>query len=123
MRRGFTILEALAAVITLGLLAAAAVPLLRNLGRLSGGERLLAQGYLRALSPPDGLADGMTLPIDGHPGWRLSVEELSAEPEPPAPAGGPPPAGPPRRWLLLRIEADEGRERLAESVVAVLGRP
>jgi hypothetical protein len=101
---GFTILEALAAVVTLGLLAAAVVPLLRNLGQLTSSERLLA-------------------PVPGHPGWRLNVSELTAEPEPPPPPGSLPPAAPPHHWLLVGIEAEASGERLAETVVAVLDRP
>ena len=126
MRRdspGFTIIEALAAVVILGLLAAAVVPLLRSLGRQTGSERLLAQGYLRALSPPDGLVAGMTMPIGGHPGWRLTVSDLHAEAEPAPPSGQRPPAAPPHHWLLLTIEDDGRRERLAETVIAVFDQP
>jgi hypothetical protein len=123
MRRGvhgFTLLEAMAAVVTLGLLAAAVVPLLRNFGQLARSERLLAQGYLRTMTPPDGLIAGTTLPIPGQPGWRLTVSELIPEAEPP---GRVPPTGPAHRWLLLGIEADNGADRLAETVVAVIDPP
>ncbi len=118
--RGFTLLEAMAAVVTLGLLAAAVVPLLRNLGQLGSSQRLLAQGYLRAMTPPDDLIPGTTLPVPGHPGWRLTVSELIADAEPPPPPGRLPPAAPPHRWLLLGIQAEGSAERLAETVVAVL---
>lgn len=122
MRRvilGFTLLEAMAAVVTLGLLAAAVVPLLRNLGQLGSSQRLLAQGYLRAMTPPDDLIAGTTLPVPGHPGWRLTVSELTPEPEPP---GRVLPAGPAHRWLLLGIQS-ESSERLAETVVAIVDQP
>lgn len=121
MRRalGFTLLEAMAAVVTLGLLAAAVVPLLRNLGQLGSSQRLLAQGYLRAMTPPDELIPGSALPVPGHPGWRLTVSELIAEAEP---SNRIPPAGPAHRWLLLGIQSETG-ERLADTVVAIMDRP
>ena len=121
MRRvlGFTLLEAMAAVVTLGLLAAAVVPLLRNLGQLGSSQRLIAQGYLRAMTPPDKLIAGTSLPVPGHPDWRLTVSELIAEAEPPDRV----PAGPVHRWLLLGIQAEGSSERLAETVVAILDQP
>ncbi len=119
-RAGFTLLEAMAAVVTLGVLAAAVVPLLRQIGGPGSPERLAAQGLLRAMAPPDQLLPGTSLPIPGHAGWRLTVSELAAGPEPPPAAGRLPPAGPPHRWLLLTITAEDRGERLAETVVAVL---
>lgn len=118
--RGFTLLEALAAVVTLGLLAAAVVPLLRHLGRLTLPERMQAESYLRALAAPDGQAAGTAQAIAGHPGWSLRTSDLIAEAEPAPPPGCPPPAGPPHHWVLVGIHANDGGEMLAETLVVVL---
>lgn len=128
MRRagGFTLLESLAAVIVLGLLAAAVVPLLRNLGQLTLQERMQALVSLGTLAQREKLVPGTTRPVNGHPGWSLVVSELIAEPEPPPPSDRLPVAGPAHRWLLLSIRADAGGSALAETLVAVLddgGRP
>ena len=122
-RGGFTLLEALAAVVTLGLLAAAVVPLLRQLGRLSVAERLQAQACLRTLAPPGEAASANGQAIAGHPGWRLVLSDLSAGPEAAPPPGSPPAAGPAHRWRLLSIQADASGETLAETLVAVLDPP
>lgn len=121
MRRGsgFTLLEALAAVITLGLLAAAVVPMLRQLGRTNVAERIEAQAWLRAMPPLAERNAGPALAIPGHPGWGLVVGELVAGPEPPPAPGSPPPAGPAHRWLVVGIRGSGG-ETLAETLVAVM---
>jgi len=117
---GFTLMEALAAVVTLGLLAAAVVPLLRHLGRSGLGERIQAQAYLRTLTSPDGLVPATAMAIPGHPGWNLVVSELFAEAEPAPPSGRPPAAGPSRQWLLVGIHADGEGAALAQTLVVVL---
>jgi hypothetical protein len=116
----FTLVETLAAVIVLGLLAAAVVPLLRNIGRLTLQERIQAQAYIRMLATPDGLVPGTTRAVDGHPGWSLVVGNLVAEPEPVPAADSLAPAGPPHQWLLVSVRDDDSRSTLAEVVVAVL---
>lgn len=121
MRRcGFTLLEALAAVITLGLLATAVVPMLRQLARLDLAERIQAQGLLRAQSTSIDLTAGTAQAIAGHPTWRLVVSDLIAGPEPAPPSGSPPPAAPPHHWLRLAILATDSGDLLAETVVAVI---
>lgn len=114
---GFTLMEALAAVITLGLLAAAMVPMLRQLNRTSLGERMQAQASLRTLTSDDPAG---ILAIAGHPGWRLVCSDLIAGAEPAPPPGCPPPAGPPHHWRLVSIHAESNGEILAETVVAAL---
>ncbi len=121
MRRGFTLMEALAAVITLGLLAAAVVPMLRQLGQPVVAERLQAQALLRSLATLE-LAPGTVEAVPGHAGWSLRVSELAAEAEPPPPPGRLPPAAPPHRWLLVGIHGAGGGV-LAETVVAVVDGP
>lgn len=119
-RCGFTLLESLAAVLTLGLLAAAVVPLLRQLGQGRLAERMQAQVVLRSLAPKLVLTAGMAQTVAEHPGWSLNLSELSAESEPAPPPGLPPPAGPAHQWLLVRIQANDSGEVLAETLVAVL---
>ncbi len=120
IRGGFTLLETLAAVIVLGLLAAAVVPLLRNIGKLTLQERVQAQAYLRTLAVAEGLVPGTSRAVAGHPGWSLVVNALVAEPEPPPPADGIALAGPPRQWLLVSIRDEASATDLAETLVAVL---
>lgn len=118
--QGFTLIEALAAVVTLGLLAAAVVPLMHRLGNQTIPQRLVAQSALQLLALPDDLTAGSLLAIPGHPEWRLSIRDLAAEPEPVPPPGRPPAAGPPHRWRLVAIQNEDGSETLAETLVAVL---
>lgn len=119
-RTGFTLLEALAAVVVLGLLATAAVPLLHRLGDSGLDQRLQAQALLRSLALPERLPAGTVIAVPGHPGWNLEISALAPEPEPPPPAGTAPPAAPPHRWLLLAIRDARGAT-LADTLVADLG--
>lgn len=116
---GFTLLEALAAVITLGLLAAAAVPMLRQLGRVDLPERMEAQYALRMLVPQLDPATATGQTIAGHQDWRLEISGLVAGPEPPPPDGSLPPCGPPHRWVVVAIRSADGAT-LAETVVALV---
>ena len=120
MRRGFTLLEALAAVMTLGLLAAVVVPLLRQLGRQTIPDRIQAQAFLRTLASPESLAPGSALAVEGHPNWSLEIQDLAADPEPPPPPGLAPPAGPAHHWRWVSIHAAGTGEILAETVVVIL---
>ncbi len=118
-RTAFTLLEALAAVVVLGLLATAVVPMLYRLGDAGLDERLRAQSLLRLLAPPTSLTGDTVVPIPGHPGWSLAVSALDAGPEPPPPAGSAPPVATSHRWLVLRIRNSRGQS-LADTLVAVI---
>lgn len=117
---GFTLLEALAAVVTLGLLAVAVVPMLRHLDQFALSERIQAQIYLKALAPQNDLSAGTTQVIVGHPSWNLTISELIAEPEPIPSPDAPPPAGPDHQWLRVCIRTNDSGETLAETIVAVI---
>ncbi|MEK7415634.1 MAG: prepilin-type N-terminal cleavage/methylation domain-containing protein [Planctomycetota bacterium] len=121
MRRGgFTLLETLAAVAILGLLAITVVPMLRQLGQRTLSERVQAQHYLKTLAPHQNLVAGTMLTISDHPNWRLRINDLIAEPEPPRSPGFPAPVGPTHRWLLVSIHASDNNETLAETIMAVI---
>jgi prepilin-type N-terminal cleavage/methylation domain-containing protein len=116
--RGFTLIEALAALVVLGLLAAAVVPAMRSIGGDRQRERWEAQNILRLLAAQDRLVEGVQtagLP----PGLRVEITALAAGPEPAPPGGMAPPAAPAHRWLLVRVRGPDGGI-LAETLAAAI---
>lgn len=118
-RAGFTVLEALTAVILLGLLAVAVVPLLRGSASAALPERMQAAAWLATFAVPADPSAWQGRAIPDRPGWRLRISGLVADPEPAPPPGVAPPAGPARRWLLVAV-VDGGDTVLAETLVAIL---
>jgi prepilin-type N-terminal cleavage/methylation domain-containing protein len=120
MRRatGFTLMETLAAVLVLGLLAAAAVPMLRRLDGPALAERLEAQAALRLLAQ-ERQQEGVVREVPGRPGWSVHAEALAAGPEPPPPPGQAPADAHPHRWLLLRLRTSGGTVLAEQAVVEV----
>jgi len=116
-RRGLTLLETLAAVVLLGMLAVAVVSSMHRLQQIH--QRLLDQTEAEELlaHAVEGLHElrlgqsPMEQPI-GRDGWRLVITPLEATPTSPARF-----AAPPHGWVRIAVCA--GATVLAEVVTAV----
>lgn len=114
-RAGFTLLEALASVVVLALLAAWTIPVARGLGEAPA--RAAAEAQARALlagmdSAQLALLLSGTQPAMGDPAWRAVAEPLVEAPT----------AVPARhRWMLVRVlSGRDGREvELARRLAAL----
>lgn len=106
VRSGFSLLEVLAALVLLSLLATALLPLLHNLRR--GPQRWADTQALTQILAGVGettirqALEAGPQPWPEDPGLRLTARCL------PAPAGIREPPSPPRRWILLSAEPLDG---------------
>ncbi len=108
MRRGFTLLETLAALVVLGLLATAASSFALQLGRAEArtGERWQARILLQTLRQggvlprQDGISD-----ISGHPDWHLRQARLQEQ------GISDPTTSVPRAWRLVEIVSGSGESQ------------
>lgn len=121
MRRGLTLLETLAAVTLLGLVATATIPLTMRLGRgeLDIAERQEAQCWLLALNERNLEAFDVVRPVKDHPGWWLHQRAFfrtSARPR----DDGWIPVG--NEWIHLMVRAGTTADAplLADRVILVL---
>jgi prepilin-type N-terminal cleavage/methylation domain-containing protein len=121
MTKGFTLLETLAAITVLGLVAAAVIPLSLDLGRARLGldDQLRARSWL--LNQGDtGKDDGDRVRAIGeHPGWylhRITFLRTSA----PTPASVR--DAPDHRWvhLMVRLGPDPEAPLLADRVLITM---
>jgi prepilin-type N-terminal cleavage/methylation domain-containing protein len=123
MRRGFSILEVLAATVVLGLLAVSVVPLTRRLvsddGRLQ--DHVAAAERLQRIDQQTAPRPGLASPLEDHPGWWLRADRLTPLVPPTQP--GQPELRPPYGWLRLVIVDGPGTEAqiLAERVLVIDG--
>jgi prepilin-type N-terminal cleavage/methylation domain-containing protein len=126
-RRGFTLLEVLAAAVLLGMLAAAAVPMTLRLGRGRQilDDRRVAAAFLDQLasSPGRTVAEGSA--VAGHDDWRFQAHDLDGDPSPPPAVGVVPPVAQTHRWRWVAVRAGStpGAAILAERMVLVLPEP
>jgi hypothetical protein len=121
MSRGLTLLETLAAVTLLGLVAATAIPLTMRLGQaeLDIGERLEARRWLSGQDDPGVAGLDLVQAVKGHPGWylhRRGFVRTSAKPRDDAKAP------PDHRWvhLMVRRGAQSDAEILADRVILAM---
>jgi prepilin-type N-terminal cleavage/methylation domain-containing protein len=121
MRRGLTLLETLAAVTLLGLVASATIPLTLRLGQgeLAIDERLEAQRWLLVQEQGSGDVLDVVRPVKGHPGWwlhRRACFRTSARP----PDDGWTPLGEAWLHLMVRTGTADDAPLLADRLVLVL---
>src|SRR5205823_5070371 len=121
-RRAFTLLEVLAAVVLLGILASATVPMMLHLGRNHDRltDRKEAAAALAAMTRASKLVDASSLP--GHPNWQVQQVALAADPPSPPPVGVVPQIVPVHQWRWLVVRDGMGADApiLAERMVLVL---
>jgi len=119
MRRGFSILEVLAATVVLGLLAVAVVPLTGRLtsddGRLH--DHIVASDVVQRIDPATVPQSGLATPLEQHPGWWLRAERLTPLVPPTQP--GQPDLRPTYTWLRVLVVDGPGAdaEILAERLL------
>lgn len=119
MSRAFTLLEVLAAVMVLGLLAAALVPLVLHQGRGQGrisdeiaARTLLSQALATSWRP----AAGERREVADHPGWWIEVRPLDASGTTTTDA-----VRPTHRWLVVTIGDGVASRPFAERLVLTSG--
>ena len=122
VRHGFTLLEVLTSVVLLGLLASATMPMMLRLGRAHEHftDRRGAQAALAVMARSGDVGAARAIP--GHPEWRISQIDLTADPPPAPPIGVVPPVVPVHRWrwLVVRVGAEADAPILAQRLVLVL---
>jgi prepilin-type N-terminal cleavage/methylation domain-containing protein len=118
MRPGLTLLETLAAITLLGLVAAAVSPIAVRLGQgeLGVAERLAARRWLLTQGDPGVAGNDLVRPVKGRPGWFLHRRAfLRTSARPPQD----PLAAPEHGWIHLqvRLGAERDAELLAERIL------
>lgn len=120
MSRGLTLLETLAAVTLLGLVASAVIPLTVRLGQgeLALDARLEARRWLLGQQDPAAAGLDLVKPVKGHPGWYLHRRAFFRTSGKPVEGPITPPE---HQWVHLVVRAGPQRdaEILAERVVLV----
>lgn len=120
MSRGMTLLETLAAVTLLGLVAAAVIPITLRLGHgeLALDARMEARRWLLGQQDPSTGGLDLIKPVKGHPGWYLHRRAFFRTSGKPPERPLPPPE---HQWvhLVVRSGAERDAEILAERVVLV----
>jgi prepilin-type N-terminal cleavage/methylation domain-containing protein len=115
MKRGFTLLETLASLVVLGILASSAASFAVRLGRaeIRSAERWQASVLLQSLRNSKTLPEqeGIT-EIPEHPGWWLRAVDLERE-------SAEAPTAIPRHWRSIEIISITGDSRhiLADLVI------